>query len=96
MKIHIKYMIGNRCKILVRDILNEMALHFVIIELGEVDIMENITNAQREYLQRELQDAGLELMEDKRAILLEKIKLAILDVVNNREVDTRIKFSHYL
>jgi AraC-like DNA-binding protein len=96
MKIHIKDMVSSRCKILVRDVLTAMGLHFVMVELGEVDVMENITTAQREYLRAELQDAGLELMEDKRAILLEKIKLTILDVVNNRGEDTRIKFSHYL
>jgi AraC-like DNA-binding protein len=96
MKIHIKYMISSRCKILVRDVLNEMGLHFVMVELGEVEIMEIISNAQREYLRSELQDAGLELMEDKRAILLEKIKYTILDVVHNREEDKRINFSHYL
>jgi AraC-like DNA-binding protein len=96
MKIHIKYMISSRCKILVRDVLNEMGLHFVMVELGEVDIMENITNAQREYLRSELQNAGLELMEDKRTILLEKIKYTILDVINNREEDKRLNFSHYL
>jgi AraC-like DNA-binding protein len=96
MKIHIKYMVSARCKILVRDVLNAMGLHFVLVELGEVDIMENITTMQKEQLRIELQNAGLELMEDKRAILLEKIKRTIINVVHNREEDTRINFSHYL
>jgi AraC-like DNA-binding protein len=89
-------MISSRCKILVRDLLNEMGLHFIMIELGEVDVMENISNSQREYLRSELQNAGLELMEDKRTILLEKIKYTILDVINNRDEDKRLNFSHYL
>jgi AraC-like DNA-binding protein len=89
-------MVSARCKMVVRDLLKGMGLHFVIVDLGEVDIMENITTAQREHLRNNLQDAGLELMEDKRAILLEKIKLAIIDVVHNREEDTRLNFSHYL
>lgn len=89
-------MVSARCKILVRDVLKAMELHFVMVELGEVDIMENITTAQREEIRKALQEAGLELMEDKRAILLEKIKLAIIDVVHHREEDTRLNFSHYL
>ncbi len=89
-------MVSARCKILVKDALKAMGLHFVIVDLGEVDIMENITNKQRDELRTTLQEAGLELMEDKRAILLEKIKLTIIDVVHHREEDTRMNFSHYL
>lgn len=89
-------MVSARCKMLVRDALKALGLHFVMVELGEIDIMENITTAQREQLKVNLKEAGLELMEDKRAILLEKIKLTIIDVVHHREEDTRINFSHYL
>ena len=81
---------------LVKAALTELGFHFVLVDLGEVDIMENITTSQREQLRKALQEAGLELMEDKRAILLEKIKLTIIDVVHHREEDTRINFSHYL
>ncbi len=89
-------MISARCKMLVKAALTELGFHFVLVDLGEVDIMENITTSQREQLRKALQEAGLELMEDKRAILLEKIKLTIIDVVHHREEDTRINFSHYL
>ncbi len=89
-------MVSARCKMLVKEVLKALRLHFVIVELGEVDVMENITTKQREQLRRTLQEAGLELMEDKRAILLEKIKLLIIDLVHHREEDTRINFSHYL
>ncbi len=89
-------MVSARCKMVVKDALKAMGLHFVMVELGEVDIMENITTAQRAQLGIELKDAGLELMEDKRAILLEKIKLAIIDIVHHREEDTKLNFSHYL
>jgi AraC-like DNA-binding protein len=89
-------MVSARCKMVVKVALKAMGLHFVIVDLGEVDVMENITTAQREQLRTTLQDAGLELMEDKRAILLEKIKLAIIDIVHHREEDMKINFSHYL
>jgi AraC-like DNA-binding protein len=96
LKIHIKYMVSARCKMVVKEALKAMGLHFVIVDLGEVDIMENITATQREEIKKTLYEAGLELMEDKRAILLEKIKLAIIDVVHYREEDVKINFSHYL
>ena len=40
MKIFIKYMVSNRCKMAVKDALNALGLHFVVVDLGEVEIME--------------------------------------------------------
>lgn len=91
-------MVSNRCKMLVKDELKKLGLHFVLVDLGEVDIMENISDLQREQLQSALLESGLELMDDKRAILVEKIKTAVIEMIHPSATDEMIKtkFSDYL
>lgn len=96
LKLYIKYMVSNRCKIMVKEELRKLGLHFMVVDLGEVDIMEDITAAQRIELQSALRDSGLELMDDKRAILIEKIKNVIIDMVHHSEEVVKTNFSEYL
>lgn len=96
MKIHIKYMVSNRCKTVVRTALKELGVHFVLLELGEVEIMERLTGQQRDLLKNTLENAGLELIDDKRSILIEKIKSAIIDMVHHAEEMVKVNVSTYL
>jgi YesN/AraC family two-component response regulator len=80
----------------VKEELNKLGLHFVIVELGEVDVMEDITPEQREELKTGLANSGLELMDDKRAVLVEKIKNAIIEMVHHSDENIKINFSEYL
>lgn len=96
MKIHIKYMVSNRCKTVVRTALKEIGAHFVMLTLGEVEIMERLTGQQRDYLKNTLEDAGLELIDDKRSILIEKIKSAVIDLVHHSENTVKVNISSYL
>jgi AraC-like DNA-binding protein len=96
MKLFIKYMVSNRCKMVVKEILKEMNLHFILVDLGEVEIMEDITLEQRELLKNELLESGLELMDDKKSILIEKIKTIIIQMIHHTEEDIKINFSDYL
>jgi len=89
-------MVSNRCKMTVKEELTKLGLHFVIVELGEVEIMENITAEQREELKAALLASGLELMDDKRAVLVEKIKNAIIEMVHHSDENIKINFSDYL
>lgn len=89
-------MVSNRCKIAVKDALKKLKLHFVVVDLGEVDIMENINEEQRAQLKLELFNSGLELMDDKRAMLIEKIKNVIIEMVHYSEEAIKVNFSDYL
>lgn len=82
----------------VKEVLKEQGLHFVVVDLGEVDIMENISDEQRDELKVALLESGLELMDDKRALLIEKIKNVIIELVHHSDSDEMIKvnFSDYL
>jgi AraC-like DNA-binding protein len=96
LKLHIKYMVSNRCKMVVKDELKKLGLHFIIVELGEVEIMENISAEQREALKITLHNSGLDLMDDKRSVLIERIKTVIIEMIHHADEAIKINFSHYL
>ncbi len=96
MKLYIKYMVSQRCMLLVKAELKKLGLHFVFVDLGEVEIMENISAHQRQQLKIGLHDAGLELMDDKRAMLIERIKNVIIEMVHHANVLPKTNFSDYL
>ncbi len=66
----------------VKDELKKLGLHFIVVELGEIDIMENISAGQREQLNVALLHSGLELMDNRRSVLIEKIKIVITEMVH--------------
>jgi AraC-like DNA-binding protein len=96
LKLYIKYMVSNRCKMAVKEELKKLGLHFIVVDLGEVEIMETISMSQREQLKIGLIDSGLELMDDKRAMLIEKIKNVIIELVHHTEENIKINFSDFL
>ncbi|MEO7991337.1 MAG: AraC family transcriptional regulator [Chryseolinea sp.] len=96
MKLYIKYMVSIRCKMMVKAELKKLGLHYVTIKLGEVDVLENITKLQREQIKISLLKAGLEVMDDKKAILIEKIKNVIIEMVHYTDELPKVKFSNYL
>lgn len=89
-------MVSNRCKIAVKEELKKLGLHFMVVDLGEVEIMENITSEQRLALKEALISSGLELMDDKKAILIEKIKNVIVEMVHHADEMIKTNFSDYL
>ncbi len=80
----------------VKEDLKKLGLHFIVVDLGEVEIMETITAEQREQLKESLLTAGLELMDDKRAVLIEKIKNVIIQMVHHSDEMIKVNFSVYL
>jgi len=89
-------MVSSRCKMIVKQELQKLGLHFIIVELGEVEIMENIFGEQREQVEMALLNSGLELMDDRRSVLIEKIKNTIVEMVHHKNELIKINFSDYL
>jgi len=89
-------MVSLRCKMMVKAELDKLGLHYVVVDLGEVEVKENITPAQRDRLKIALLKSGLELMDDKKAILIEKIKNVIVEMVHYKDELPKINFSSYL
>jgi AraC-like DNA-binding protein len=89
-------MVSNRCKIAVKEELKKLGLHFIVVDLGEVEIMENLSVAQREQVRIALQSLGLELMDDKRAIMIEKIKNVITEMIHYSDETIKTNYSDYI
>ncbi len=89
-------MVSVRCKMVVKAELKKMGLHYAHVDLGETEIMEDITPGQRMDLKYALKKSGLELMDDKKAILIEKIKNVIIEMVHYTETPLKINFSDFL
>jgi len=80
----------------VMDELTKLGIHSAIVELGEVNIMENISAEQQELFKIALFKSGLELMDDKKGILIQKIKNTIIDLVHYSEEPLKINLSDFL
>ena len=96
MKLYIKNMVCIRCKMVVRAELEKLGLHYTTVELGEVEIMEKITPEQHDRFRDALWSSGLELMDDKKSVLIQKIKNVIVELVHYSEEPLTVKFSQYL
>jgi len=89
-------MVSARCKAVVKDELKRLGLHFIVVDLGEVEIMETLSTEDWLELKSVLLHNGLELMDDKRAILIEQIKNVIIEMVHHSNELIKVNFSDYL
>lgn len=85
-----------RCKMVVKEELKKFGLHFIVVDLGEVDLMENINPEQRDQIRLALRRSGLELIEDKKAILIEKIKNTVIEMVHYNDELLKVNFSDFI
>lgn len=97
MKLFIKYMVSSRCKELVRTELTKLGVQsqYVLVDLGTVEILETITKEQRKMLEQNLRHSGLEVLDTKKSKLIDKIKSAIVEMIETEYMpDTN--YSDYL
>src|SRR5687768_16920928 len=96
MKLYIKYMVSLRCKMMVKEELKNLGLHYVFVDLGLVEVMEDMTAEQREELKINLLKSGLELLDDKRSILIERIKNVITEMIHYTDELPKVNYSDYI
>jgi AraC-like DNA-binding protein len=89
-------MVSIRCKMVVKAELDKLGLHYGSIDLGEVAIDEDITATEYDQLKTALLQSGLELMYDKNAMLIEKIKAVIIEMVHYADELPDMKKSEYI
>lgn len=89
-------MVSLRCKMIVKEELLKLGLKYVIIDLGMVEILEDITYEQRAVLKVNLLRSGLELLDDKKSILIEKIKGVIIEMIHYTEELPNVNYSDYI
>lgn len=96
MNLYIKYMVSLRCKMLVIEELKKLGLNYIAVDLGMVETLEDITWEQREQLSANLRKSGLELLENKKHILIEKIKNVITKMIHHSDELPRVNYSDYI
>jgi len=76
--------------------LEKLGLHYIIVELGEAEIMEEVSKSQLRNLDLSLRKAGLELIDDNRTILVERIKTTIIELIHYNDKQLKVNLSDYL
>jgi len=89
-------MVSLRCKMMVKAELKKLGLKYVNVDLGMVEVLEDITPEQREKLKKNLLKSGLELLDDQKAILIEKIKSVIIELIHYTDEIPDVNYSDYI
>lgn len=96
MKLFIQNMVSLRCKLLVKAEMDKLNIKYKTVELGEVVLLKPITLIKKEKLKIQLHKSGLEIMDDKKAKLIEKIKNIVVEMVHYSEEIPKVNFSTFL
>lgn len=89
-------MVSLRCKMMVIEELRKLNLHQSMVDLGVVEISEDISAEKREQLKANLLKSGLELLDDKKSILIEKIKSVIIEMIHYSDELPQQNYSDYI
>ena len=89
-------MVSLRCKMVVKDELRKLGISYSNISLGQVELAEEINRSQLERIKNALKQSGLELMDDKKSVLIEKIKDVVIEMVHYDDELPKVNFSDYL
>lgn len=96
MKLYIKYMVSLRCKMVVHQELEKMGIKNAIVDLGTIELLEDINAEQRQILKENLLKTGLEVLDDKKSILIEKIKNVVIEMIHYSDALPKENFSDYI
>ncbi|GET28818.1 AraC family transcriptional regulator [Prolixibacter sp. SD074] len=96
MKLFIKNMVCIRCQMVVKAELEKLNIPYTYVEIGEANTVGEISPKQLEQLDIGLKKSGLLLMDDKKSILVEKIKSAIIELVHYTDEQIKVNLSDYL
>jgi len=89
-------MVCIRCKMAVKAVLQELNIEYVSMELGKVVFSSPLTPEQKSNINERLKYYSLELMYNKKLILVERIKTAIIERFHSLYGEPELKFSAYL
>lgn len=81
---------------MVKQELEKLGLHYTSIELGSIEIKENITDEQKQKLKSNLGVSGLKLLDDQKSILVDKIKNVIIEMIHYSEDLPKVNYSDFI
>ena len=89
-------MVCIRCKMAVKSELERLGLSYTSLELGEVELNGEISQELRTQLDWGLKKSGLELMDSRKSIMIEKIKIIIIELIHYSDYPLKINLSDFL
>jgi len=89
-------MVSLRCKMVVKDELTKLGFLNANVDLGMAEILEDLPLNLRETLRINLLRFGLELLEDKKSILIEQIKNVIIEMIHYADETPKVNYSDYI
>ncbi len=95
MKLYIRNMACESCKVLVQEELLKLGKQPLKVELGVVDVKEKLSDKEKKQFATAIQKAGLELTNSKEGVLIDRIKATVSDYVNNTG-NIKAKLSTYV
>ncbi|WP_228458696.1 helix-turn-helix domain-containing protein [Chryseobacterium aureum] len=96
MKLYIKYMVSLRCKMVVHQELERLGIKNAVVDLGTVELLDDISVELRQILKENLLKTGLEVLDDKKSILIEKIKNVVIEMIHYSDELPKENFSDYI
>lgn len=89
-------MVCIRCEMVLKSELEKLGLHYIDVKIGEANIAEDVSTEKLKLLDIALRKSGLQLMCDKKSVLVEKIKNSIIDLVHYTDEQIKVNLSDYL
>lgn len=96
MLLHIKNMVCNRCKWVVKNELEKLGHNVMVMRLGEVELREDASPQQLEQIEQKLSEFGFELISDRSSQLIEQMKTTIIGLVQEPDKLEKMNLSDYL
>ena len=97
MRLYIRYDINTVGKKLLQEHLDRLEIDYSLTGLGEVEFGDSITADQLKDLISELNKYGIEIVDNEREILIQKIKDAIIEMVYmDNKLPRNLNTSSYL
>ncbi len=94
--LYIKNMVCNRCIMAVKAQLEALGLHPLRVELGSAELAETIDVSTQQAIRQALESLGFELIDDRRLLLTEQIKAAVIELVHYSDPQPKTNLSDYL
>ena len=95
MKMNVKFDFNTICKKVLEDQLNDLDINYRILNFGEIELLEKLSKETEKELRAKLESYGIEIIENQKTALVQKIKDVIVEMIFSEE-QVQVKASVYL
>jgi AraC-like DNA-binding protein len=96
MRVFIKFDFNTACKKILEEKLDECLIKYRLLGFGEVEFLERVSAEKLNLFSKTLGSYGIEIVENQKTVLIQKIKDTIVDMVFNDDINMNVKSSVYL